>query len=204
MDPIPRYRGEPASGPRRHLTAAEAFTAHQPELARYLTRLTHDPEEAAELSQEAFLRLVREEQVGRGPDQVRAWLYRVATNLAMSRARRRAVAQRHAEALGREWSESINAQNDVIGRDDWRRTRLVLEELPTDARTAVVLAAEGYTSREISRRIGRSEPATRTLICRARGQLRRRLAATEAADVGAHSAARPRGVRTSWAAPVRA
>lgn len=161
----------------------------------------HLVQPAAELTQEAFVRLIREEQAGRGPDQVRAWLFRVATNLAMSRARRRTVARRHEETLGRQWFESINSQNESIRRDDWRRARQVLDELPKDARTAVVLAAEGYTGREIATRIGRSEPATRTLLCRARDQLRRRFAATEAADE-ARSDPGPRAVRPSWAATV--
>jgi DNA-directed RNA polymerase specialized sigma24 family protein len=45
-----------------------------------------------------------------------------------------------------------------------------------DDRTAMLLAAQGYRGEEIAERIGRSELATRTLLCRARGRLRVRLA----------------------------
>jgi DNA-directed RNA polymerase specialized sigma24 family protein len=47
-----------------------------------------------------------------------------------------------------------------------------LRTLRPDARTALLLAAEGFTGREVAAAIGRSEEATRTLMCRARMQLR--------------------------------
>jgi DNA-directed RNA polymerase specialized sigma24 family protein len=50
---------------------------------------------------------------------------------------------------------------------------------PTD-RTALLLAAHGYRGSEIASRIGRSEGATRTLLCRARSKVR-----TQLIEVGA-------------------
>jgi len=41
------------------------------------------------------------------------------------------------------------------------------------------MASQGYTGREIAVLLGRSEAATRTLMCRARGDLRRALAGQE-------------------------
>ena len=49
-----------------------------------------------------------------------------------------------------------------------------------DDRQAIVLAASGYHTREIADRIGRTELATRALLCRARGRVRRSLATQEA------------------------
>ena len=46
------------------------------------------PGVAEDLLQEAFLRLTREVRADRTPDNVRAWLYRVGANLAVSRGRR--------------------------------------------------------------------------------------------------------------------
>jgi DNA-directed RNA polymerase specialized sigma24 family protein len=50
-----------------------------------------------------------------------------------------------------------------------------LQRLRPDARTAVVMAARGISGREIADTIGRSEAATRTLLCRARIRLREEL-----------------------------
>lgn len=53
--------------------------------------------------------------------------------------------------------------------------RAALEHLPRDARVGLLLAANGFSGREIADAIGRTELATRTLICRARMELRERL-----------------------------
>ena len=52
---------------------------------------------------------------------------------------------------------------------------VVLGELEEDARTALLMAASGFNGMEIAEAIGRSGNATRTLMCRARLQLRHRL-----------------------------
>ena len=52
-----------------------------------------------------------------------------------------------------------------------------LTGLPEDVRAALLLSAHGYTGAEIARRIGRSELATRSLICRHRIRLRDSLVA---------------------------
>jgi len=47
--------------------------------------------------------------------------------------------------------------------------------VPKDARTCLLMAANGFSGREIADAIGRSELATRALICRARIRLRESL-----------------------------
>ena len=60
------------------------------------------------------------------------------------------------------------AAGAIIGR---------LAQLPGDARAALLLSAHGYSGAEIALHIGRSELATRSLICRHRSRLRSSLAA---------------------------
>ncbi len=52
---------------------------------------------------------------------------------------------------------------------------IALGELGEDARTALLMAANGFNGMEIAEAIGRSGNATRTLMCRSRLQLRHRL-----------------------------
>src|SRR5512146_1256475 len=65
-----------------------AWTDHHEEIYAFLVRTTRDTSVAEDLLQEAYLRLTREVRARRAPDNVRAWLYRVAANLATSRGRR--------------------------------------------------------------------------------------------------------------------
>ncbi len=60
----------------------EAFVHryHGP-LSGYLQRQLRDPGKAEDVTQETFLRLIRQLKEGKLPDNVQAWLYRVAINL---------------------------------------------------------------------------------------------------------------------------
>jgi DNA-directed RNA polymerase specialized sigma24 family protein len=57
-----------------------------------------------------------------------------------------------------------------------------MASLATDARTALLLSADGFSGEEIAAAIGRSHAATRTLLTRAR--IRVRLALEDAGGVG--------------------
>ena len=78
-----------AGTPRTRSDAlVEAYDAYQRDIHGFLRAATRDPDTAEDLTQETFIRLYREIQAGRTPDNIRAWLYTVATNLVTSRGRR--------------------------------------------------------------------------------------------------------------------
>jgi RNA polymerase sigma-70 factor (ECF subfamily) len=60
---------------------------HQPIFA-YLYRLVNNPETASDLTQETFLQILRQRQKLAAIENPRAWIYRIATNLAYSYLRR--------------------------------------------------------------------------------------------------------------------
>jgi RNA polymerase sigma-70 factor (ECF subfamily) len=159
----------------------DAYQRLAGELNGFLIRTVRDPDVAADLLSDAFTRLLVEERAGRWPDQPRAWLYRVASNLAMSRGRHLQVVARVDRSLQGAYREPKDASADVEVLRRERRGDLdrALEQLTTDARTALLLAAAGFDGREISDTIGRSEAATRTLLCRSRLRLRELLAGIE-------------------------
>jgi RNA polymerase sigma factor (sigma-70 family) len=152
------------------------YEQHHAELYRSAVRACRDPGTAEDLVQEAFLRLMIEIGGNRTPDNIRAWLHRVIANLAVSLGRRATVSQRFAGAL---WSHDQPATPEAIALDDELRADLAsaLQALPDRARTALLLAASGYSGAEIAAAIGRTDCATRTLMCRARLELRDRLGA---------------------------
>jgi RNA polymerase sigma factor (sigma-70 family) len=161
-----------------------AWTDHHEEIFAFLVRTTRDPEVAEDLLQEAFLRLTRETRADRTPVNVRAWLYRVGANLATSRGRRVSAAFRGTARLGKPPSTMPSENLPEAGylqREG--RTALVgvLADLDPGARAALLLASEGFSGAEIASAIGRSEAATRTLLCRTRMRVRGRLESPEAA-----------------------
>ena len=154
-----------------------AFESYHAELYNFLRRSTRDDGAAEDLLQEAFLRLTKEVDAGRTPEHVRAWLYRVASNLAISRGRRGRTAldwmARHGRQSLGEDVESPEA--GVLARERTFAIDTVLATLSTEARTALMLSADGFSGEEIAAAIGRSHGATRTLLSRTRVRVRLQL-----------------------------
>ena len=157
-----------------------AWDRHHDEIYAFLLDATRNPAVAEDLLQDAFIRLLREMRSSRAPEQLRAWLYRVAANLVVDRGRRLVTARRWFDRFGvpghrLAYDESPEAK--LLGDEAERQLDEALGGLPADARTALLLAAEGFSGHEIAQAIGRSEAATRTLMCRARVRVRHELAA---------------------------
>ena len=103
---------------------------------------------------------------------------RVAHNLVVSNARRRQTADRKADYLARE-DEVRSTEDAILRRERDAEVFGALAMARTDDRDAIVLAASGYRHSEIATQLGRTELATRALLCRARGRVRRSLEALE-------------------------
>jgi RNA polymerase sigma factor (sigma-70 family) len=148
-----------------------AYDENQRRLTSFAYSLTRDADAADDLVQEAFLRLVKEHAAGREPENVTAWLFRVCANLATSRGRRGVVARRFLERPHATETE-VAAEVEMLRHETSQALAAALGILGDDARTALVMAAQGFSGREISEVLGRTETSTRTLMFRARERLR--------------------------------
>lgn len=151
-----------------------------PSLERYARSLTRDEDAAADICQDVFIRLLVIARAGRMPDVPAAWMHRVAHNIFVSDARRKNTSERTVEALAKS-GRVPSTEDAAIGREREALVRDVLTAVRPFEREAMVLAAAGYGSAEIGDRLGRTAAATRTLLCRARGQLRTQLQSFDAA-----------------------
>jgi RNA polymerase sigma-70 factor (ECF subfamily) len=150
------------------------YRAHAAALRGRLLAMTREPAVADDLVSEAFIRLATQIRAGRTPEEPPAWLYRVGANLVVSRARRASVANRALPGLVRR-DDVRSPEEEVLDRERDGVLHDALGALADSDREIVVLAARGYRPEEIAGIIGRSGPATRTRLCRARGRLRSRL-----------------------------
>ncbi len=154
--------------------AAELFRLHHEGLRRFLVRFTGDGDLAADVAQEAFVRLLERPPRERGP----AWLYRVAVNLARDRARvsaRRRVLLRAAAA--RLPSADPPVAPDAALDAERRRLRVAqaLATLSPKERTALLMREEGFAQHEIARAVGTTTKSVGTLTARALRKLADRL-----------------------------
>jgi len=144
------------------------FRAHHPRLYRYLQRLSGEPELAADLVQDAFVRLYRR---GSLPDAPEAWLISVALNLLRnarstgSRRHRLLTVARAEEAH----SDPLPPPDEsATAGDARRRVRSALERLPAREQRMLLLQAEGYSYRDIAAALALNEGSVGTLLARAR------------------------------------
>jgi RNA polymerase sigma-70 factor (ECF subfamily) len=149
---------------------------HRAALCRYVARLIGDDAAAEDVVQEALTRFV--ERPPERDDNPRAWLFAVATNLALDDAR---TAWRRARLLRwyRDWVPGPRPEPDpeasMIRAERAARVRTALAVLSEKERTVLLMREEGFKHREIAQAVGTTTRSVGTLVARALDKLARRL-----------------------------
>ena len=167
------------AGARAGQTAAfgEIVDRHKDALVGYLCRLVGNRERAEDIAQEAFLRLYQRSQRYQERGLLKAYLFRIATNLVRSEERRAFRWDRIRE-LVRPASSGAPAQERELLQSELRhKLERAIAALPLRYRSPLVLREiEGWNYRSISEALGCSEGTVKSRIHRARQALRERLA----------------------------
>ncbi len=144
---------------------------HQRSILNYLWRMLGDEQSAYDLSQEVFVRAWKHYEKLTGYDNPRAWLFRVATNLALTYLACRKKNLTSDELLTPEQEPSSSdpawhvAQRDLV--------RAALDALPPRRRAALTLReVYGLSCAEIAGMLGTTESSARMTVSRAREQFR--------------------------------
>jgi RNA polymerase sigma-70 factor (ECF subfamily) len=159
----------------------DLVTVYQDSLYGLVYRMVPDPDQAADVVQEAFFSAYRNLATFRG-GTVRSWLNRIAVNAAMDlqRARRRRPVQPYPELEDESWQPRAGPDVDPEGITlDLERTRALeeaLRKIGDDQRAAIVLFdVEGYDYGEIAQMTGVSLGTVKSRIHRGRLALRAHL-----------------------------
>ena len=157
----------------------EVVTQHSARVYRLAYRLTGNPHDAEDLTQEVFVRVFRSLS-SYTPGTFEGWLHRITTNLFLDQARRKAKIRFDAladDAESRIPSRSAAPDTQVIDGMFDDDVELALSELPPDFRAAVVLCdIEGLTYEEIADVLSLKLGTVRSRIHRGRSMLRKALA----------------------------
>ena len=146
---------------------ARLFDERFVSLYRYLDRLSGDPDLAEDLAQEAFVRLHRRGEI---PNDARAWLAAVASNLFRDERRR---VRRRQNLLARQPADltlgvpAPSPDDDVERGERKIRVRQALDRLSLRDREMLLLRHEGYSYREIAIALGVAETGVGTMLIRA-------------------------------------
>jgi RNA polymerase sigma-70 factor, ECF subfamily len=154
------------------------FLTHYQPIFRLLYRIAGTREEAEDLAQETFLRLHRSPELWKGVQaeprehNVRAWLYRVATNLAYNMLRSQQRRVRREDAVYRQNGGSESDPATVVGRaaereDERAVVRRALAALPERQAQLLLMRHAGLSYRELSEGLGLAPGSVGTSLARA-------------------------------------
>ncbi len=170
---------------------SDLVAQHGNSLEKFLARKLNSPEDAAEVAQEAFLRMHRMQRP-ENLDNARAFLFQVANNLAIDQLRRRTLHFRflNSEKSLLEGSEPLDSnaiaaspEQILSARQKLSRIYQAVDELPFKVKQAFLLHRHrGLSYQEIANEMEVSVSSVEKYILAALKHCRRRLASLYEAD----------------------
>ena len=141
-------------------------------------RLLGNPDDAAEATQEAYIRMMRGLKRFREVGAFPTWLFKIVSNVCMTEMRKRARRDVPVEAATIEFSAPEDAEDLAVGRVFWGELEQSVQKLPEVYRSVVVLRdIYGLSGEETAEMLGVSPGAVEVRLHRARKRLRDELAA---------------------------
>jgi RNA polymerase sigma-70 factor (ECF subfamily) len=146
----------------------ELVLKYQREVYGLACRIISDPEEAKDMTQQAFLQAFVHIKSFRQDAQFRTWLFRIAINQCYNYLKSRKkfgdpVDMDTMVLVGNESPES-----DLVSQDNRQRLYAALEKLPAKQRAVITLKVEqGLSYQEISQVLGGTAGAARVNYCQA-------------------------------------
>jgi putative glutamine amidotransferase len=159
------------------------ITTHRRPIERHLRRRVGDPSLAEDLAQEVFLRAWLHAPAGLPELRLRAWLYRVATNVAIDALRARrpgGIASDGALLDLLDQAAAIESED----HDERLAIEAALAQLPARERALVTLQFAGYGPTDAARLLQTTPEAARKRLTRARERFRGAYAATGVGENG--------------------
>lgn len=158
--------------------ALSFFLLYQKDLLQFLTYKVRCAETAADLTQETYLRIAQHQKLD-GIENIRAYLFRIANNLAIDHLRSRTRQPQHETELILEDLVCPQPKPETVCADSQQLAFLeqAIYELPEKCRTVFLMCrVEGKSYREISLELGISTRTVESHIRNALAQLQKKFA----------------------------
>lgn len=157
------------------------FEEYSSPIFNYVLRMVGDADRAADITQDTFIKAYRKLDTITEAASTRSWLYRIATNTAIDDMRRRKMVT----PMGDDSPIYANRPDQRPGPEaqvmaatlDERVQRALLTLRPNHRQCLLLSDLDDMSAHQIGDVMGLSYAAVRTLLCRARGEMRRALAA---------------------------
>lgn len=186
---MPRFPRPVDARADRDARFAEVVRTYEAPLSRYLVRMVGDVELARDLVQDTFLSAYSA-WPDPEPTHLSAWLYRIATNHALSHLRRRKVIRwvpfsqltargtrsgndSDAGSIDHLFPSQASPGDGIVEADE---IEAILNDMDPRDRATLLLHAAGFSGAEIGEQLNRSPASARTRLSRARAHFREQYA----------------------------
>jgi RNA polymerase sigma-70 factor (ECF subfamily) len=163
--------------------------AYSPQVYALLTRFLGARSNREDMVQEVFLRVIRARDRYQPAARFSTWLYRIAFNLSVNESQRASGKEFQSDASGADGAADLDRMDEITDEraadpgahlaqsDVVRAVRRAIARLPENQRMVLILAKyEEMAYADIANVIGSSEKAVKSLVHRARENLRGELA----------------------------
>lgn len=148
----------------------------RPALMAFFLRRIYNRAEAEDLTQEVFVRMLRNAEGGAQPD---AYVFEIAANLLADRARKAKVRERYRESVSHDPEREIDwldPHNVAVGHERMATFASALEQLPERTRTIFILyRVENLSQDVIGATFGISASAVKQQVAKAMAFLAKRM-----------------------------
>lgn len=158
---------DPAARP----AGLEAIFAEQYRpITRAIASILQDPGRSEELAVEVFLKWSAKR--GAQGSNAKAWLYRVASRMALDELRRQSRRKRYETSMNA-GAASLNAEAMFSARESQQRVRVVLAAMPPPKAQLLLLRSQGLDYAELASTLGLNAASVGKLLSRAEQAFRK-------------------------------
>jgi RNA polymerase sigma-70 factor (ECF subfamily) len=172
------------SGDQSHARDAEfdrLFNQYSGPIYNFALRMIGDADRAADIAQDTFIKAYRKLDTLADAASAKAWIYRIATNTAIDAIRR----GRHTVRMDGDEDRPIEQADGGPGTEtqvlsgllDERIARALLRLKPNHRQCLILSDIDDMSAAQIGEVMEMTGGAVRVLLCRARAEMRRLLAA---------------------------
>lgn len=173
-----------APGDRSRTRDAEfdrLFNQYSAPIYNFALRMIGDADRAADVAQDTFIKAYRKLDTLTDASAARSWIYRIATNTAIDAIRR----SRHTVRMDEDEDRPVELPDGGPGPEtqvlsgllDERIGRALLRLKPNHRQCLILSDVEDMSATQIGEVMEMTGGAVRVLLCRARAEMRRLLAA---------------------------
>ena len=154
---------------------AQVYQTTYHDLVRFLYRKVWDPDRAQDLAQETFVRCLRESSSARPVENIRAFVFTIANNLARDEARTVLRRRKHLVLLKNEADTAPKDETEAAAALEREQRIAAVEAALTDLsdrdRDVLLLWDAGLSYQEFAQQTGLAVGAIGTTLSRARRRL---------------------------------